>query len=127
MRRKIIAAMLTALVLGALCAGEQMMIHAVCGDALGRTAAILDDIRAGGLDAAGERARALDGDWDTRGGWLELAVDHKAVDDVRFALSRLIAAIESGDRESAMIYASELEGGVEHVIERQEMSLANVL
>lgn len=127
MRRKIIAAAVVLALLGALCAGEYALVRAVCGDALAGTQAIIDAIRAGELGEAMAHATRLDEDWDKRGTLLELVVDHKAVDDVRFALSRLIAAAESGDRESAMIYACELEGGVEHVIERQTLSLANVL
>lgn len=127
MRRKIIAAIAALAVLGALCAGERWLVTGVCGDALAQTQIILDHIRAGETGEARAVAAALDADWDRRGAWLELVVDHKAVDDVRFALSRLIAAAESGDGGSAIIYAGELEGGVEHVIERQALSAANVL
>ena len=56
-----------------------------------------------------------------------MMVDHKSTDDVRYALSRLIGALECGDRTSAMIYAGELEGGIEHVSERQELSVQNIL
>ena len=46
---------------------------------------------------------------------------------MRYALSRLIGALECSDRTSAMIYAGELEGGIEHVSERQELSVQNIL
>ena len=52
-------------------------------------------------------------------------VDHGSTDEVRYALSRLLAALESRDKASALIYAGELEGGIEHVYERQEFTLQN--
>lgn len=46
---------------------------------------------------------------------------------MRFTLSRLVAALEMGDRDGAFVYARELEGGIEHVLERQTLSWQNLL
>ena len=56
-----------------------------------------------------------------------MIINHVATDDVRFTLSRLIAALEMGDRDDAFVYANELEGNIEHVLERQELSWQNLL
>ena len=40
---------------------------------------------------------------------------------------RLAAALEMGDRDGAFVYARELEGGIEHVLERQTLSWQNLL
>ena len=37
------------------------------------------------------------------------------------------AALEMGDRDGAFVYARELEGGIEHVLERQTLSWQNLL
>lgn len=122
---------MTILLVGALLAAlglvEHASVHGLTHEALDRTQQILDDVRAGELDAALQKARALDQLWDERAVRLEMMVDHKSTDDVRYALSRLIGALECGDRTSAMIYAGELEGGIEHVSERQELSVQNIL
>ena len=122
---------MTILLVGALLAAlglvEHASVHGLTHEALDRTQQIFDDVRAGELDAALQKARALDQLWDERAVRLEMMVDHKSTDDVRYALSRLIGALECGDRTSAMIYAGELEGGIEHVSERQELSVQNIL
>ena len=73
-----------------------------------------------------KKAQSLDRDWDEQAKMLEILVDHGSTDEVRYALSKLIAALESGDYAAAMVYAGELEGGVEHVHERQAFTLENL-
>ena len=126
MLRKIMAMAVTVLLLGALCVVEQIVVHRVTGEAMEQTKAIMADIRAQQLDRAQEKAHALDQAWDRKASRLEVMVDHGSTDDVRYALSKLLAALESGDEAAALIYASELEGGIEHVYERQEFSLQNI-
>ena len=126
MLRKIMAMAVTVLLLGALCVVEQIVVHRVTGEAMEQTKAIMADIRAQQLDRAQEKAHALDQAWDRKASRLEVMVDHGSTDDVRYALSKMLAALESGDEAAALIYASELEGGIEHVYERQEFSLQNI-
>ena len=38
----------------------------------------------------------------------------------------LLAALEEKDSATAMVYACELEGGIEHVYERQALTLENI-
>ena len=73
-----------------------------------------------------KKSRDLDRSWDEMAIWLEILVDHRATDEVRYALSRLIAALEEEDTATAMVYASELEGAIEHVYERQALTLENI-
>ncbi len=127
MRRKIVTMAVVGVLLALLGTLEQISVSRLTDDALAQTAVILNDLRASDLAQAMEKARALDSMWDERAGRLEMLIDHGSTDDVRFALSRLIAALEGEDRASALIYASELEGGIEHVRERQEVSPQNVL
>ena len=54
-------------------------------------------------------------------------VDHSSTDEVRYAFSRLIAALEQEDAATAMVYACELEGAIEHVCERQALTLENII
>ena len=127
MRAKVLTVLIVLALLGALCAAEQISVKRATDDALAQTRVILDLLRADVLDEALTRARALDDRWDKQAKLLEIFVNHKATDDVRFAFSRLIAAMEGGDRETAMVYAAELEGGIEHVYERQALMIENIL
>lgn len=127
MRRKMVTMVVVGILLALLGTLEQVSVSRLTDDALRQTTAILENLRAGDLAQAMEKARALDRMWDERAGRLEMLIDHGSTDDVRFALSRLIASLEGEDRASALIYASELEGGIEHVFERQEVSPQNVL
>ena len=127
MRAKVITMLVVLALLGALCATEQISVARTTNAALAEARAILDLLHADRLDEALARARALDARWDEQARLLEIFVNHKATDDVRFAFSRLIAAMEGEDRETAMVYAAELEGGIEHVYERQALMIENVL
>ena len=127
MRAKIITIIVCCLLLIGASTAEQIGIRLVTNDALEETKAIMADIRAERLDEASKKAHALDRTWDEKARIIELFVDHGAVDDVRYALSRLNAALESGDRAGAMIYTGELEGGIEQVYERQALTLENLL
>ena len=127
MRRKLWTMAAVGALLAILCLFEQISVARLTGMALEETAQILQLIREENLPLARERANALDQKWDKDAVMLELMIDHSATDDVRYALSRLLAALESGDQPAAMIYAGELEGGIEHVYERQALTLENVL
>lgn len=125
MSRKIITMVVTFVLLAALCVVEQVVVHRVTNSALEQTRGILADIRADAFDQAQQKAHALDETWDKEASKLEVLVDHGSTDEVRYALSRLLAALESEDKPSALIYAGELEGGIEHVYERQELTVQN--
>ena len=126
MRGKIIIILVVLALLGVLCTAEQVSVRVVTGQALEQARDIMDLVRADDLTGAIAQARELDKRWDKQASMLELVVDHRSTDDVRFAFSRLIAALEGEDREAAMIYAAELEGGIEHVYERQALLPENV-
>ena len=126
MSRKLWTIGITGLLLAVLFWYEQREIHALTGAASQATQEIIAAIRTGEIGTAQEKARALDLLWDERAGRLEMMVDHGSTDDVRYALSRLIAAIEGGDKTSMLIYAGELEGSVEHVYERQQVTMENL-
>jgi len=127
MRAKIITICICLLLLAGLSAAEQIAVKRITQSALFQTQALMADIREGEMDEAAKKAHALDRTWDKQAKLLEMLVDHGSTDDVRYALSKLIAALEGGDHASAMIYAGELEGSVEHVYERQELTLENLL
>ena len=127
MRAKAATVIIVFALLAALSVTEQIAVRRMTDDALGQTAQILSDISAGDMDAAIKKAHALDQAWDKNAKLLEMLVDHGSTDDVRYALSRLIAALEGENHASAMIYAGELEGSVEYVFERQAVSLENLL
>lgn len=127
MRRKIITMIVVGAILAALSAIEQISVRRITDSALEQTSGILNAVRMEDLEGAMQKAHALDEAWDRNASMLEMIINHSSTDDVRFALSRLIASLESGDSSSAMIYASELEGGIEHVLERQELTPQNVL
>lgn len=127
MRKKLITMVAVLVFLALLSALEQISVFRLTDEALAATEDILNDLRAGALDQAMEKSRALDEMWDAKASKVEMLIDHGSIDDVRFALSKLIAALEGEDRASALIYACELEGGIEHVYERQELSVQNLL
>jgi len=106
---------------------EQVMVARITGTALLGTQEITADIRMGRLSGAMEKARVLDQTWDSAAKKLELLVDHSSTDEVRYAFSRLLAALEGEDRAGALIYAGELEGAIEHVHERQALTPENIL
>lgn len=127
MKQKLITMAVVALLLAAISTAEQVAVKQITDDALAQTREIMQEIRAGRMDEAQEKTHALDRAWDKQASVLETVVDHRATDDVRYALSRLLGALESGDHSSALIYVGELEGGVEHVLERQEVTIQNIL
>lgn len=126
MRRKLIIVLSALAFLGLLSAVEQIAVRRITDAALVHTHEILVEIHDGAFEAAKEKAHTLDRAWDRQAGWLETLVDHGSTDEVRYALSRLIAALDGEDKAAALIYSCELEGGIEHVYERQELTLQNV-
>ena len=127
MVRKLVTILGCAALLAVLAVTEQRLVSHLTDDALQKTQALTAQIRSGELNDALQKARALDQHWDEHTGGLETMVDHSSTDEVRYALSRLIAALEAEDRALALVYASELEGGVEHVRERQVLTMQNIL
>ena len=105
---------------------EQVTVMRSTNIAMARTQEILTAIRENELKSALKKSQDLDRSWDIMAVWLEILVDHRATDEVRYALSRLIAAIEKEDHATAMVYASELEGSIEHVYERQMLTIENI-
>ena len=126
MRVKLTVMLVALSLLIALSAAEQVAVRRVTDAALLQADEMAERIRNGEMQEALKKTHALDEAWDEKAKLLEILVDHGSTDDVRYALSRLIAAIESGDASAAMIYAGELEGGVEHVLERQQLTLENL-
>ena len=126
MKRKILTVIITLTALLLLSLMEQATVLRVTNIAMGRTQEILADIREEELKSGLKKSRDLDRSWDEMAIWLEILVDHSATDEVRYALSRLIAALEEEDTATAMVYASELEGAIEHVYERQALTLENI-
>lgn len=126
MRGKITIIAVALALLGALCTAEQLAVRRITGQTLAQAREQIDRIRSGELDEALAQVRMMDNAWDGQASLLEMVVAHSATDDVRFAFSRLIAALEGEDREAAMIYAAELEGGIEHVYERQTLLPENI-
>ena len=127
MCRKLMTILAVALILTALAVVEQWLVTHLTDDALTRISALLELVREGEMETALQKARELDLHWDEHAGELEVLVDHSSTDEVRYGLSRLIAALEAEERAAALIYASEVEGGIEHVRERQAFSVQNLL
>ena len=127
MRKKIITVAATLLLLGLLSMVEQLSVERLTSEAMEKTQEILFLLAQNEPEQGLERARAMDAWWDEEAPNAEMIINHAATDDVRFTLSRLIAALEMGDRDDAVVYARELEGNIEHVLERQELSWQNLL
>lgn len=127
MRKKIITVAATLLLLGLLSMVEQLSVERMTSEAMEKTQEILFLLAQNEPEQGLERARAMDAWWDEEAPNAEMIINHAATDDVRFTLSRLIAALEMGDRDDAFVYAHELEGNIEHVLERQELSWQNLL
>ena len=127
MRKKMITVAATLLLLGLLSMVEQLSVERLTSEAMEKTQEILFLLAQNEPEQGLERARAMDAWWDEEAPNAEMIINHEATDDVRFTLSRLIAALEMGDRDDAFVYANELEGNIEHVLERQELSWQNLL
>ena len=127
MRKKIITVAATLLLLGLLSMVEQFSVERLTSEAMEKTQEILFLLAQNEPEQGLERARAMDAWWDEEAPNAEMIINHAATDDVRFTLSRLVAALEMGDRDDAFVYAHELEGKIEHVLERQELSWQNLL
>ena len=127
MRKKMITVAATLLLLGLLSMVEQLSVERLTSEAMEKTQEILFLLAQNEPEQGLERARAMDAWWDEEAPNAEMIINHVATDDVRFTLSRLIAALEMGDRDDAFVYANELEGNIEHVFERQELSWQNLL
>ena len=126
MSRKLIimAAALAVLLLLSLL--EQTIVLRITNGALENVQMVIEYIREEELDEANKKAQEMDVSWDEQAKWLELMVDHSSTDEVRYAFSRLIAALEQKDSATAMVYACELEGALEHVYERQALTIENI-
>ena len=127
MRKKMITVAATLLLLGLLSMVEQLSVERLTSEAMEKTQEILFLLAQNEPEQGLERARAMDAWWDEEAPNAEMIINHAATDDVRFTLSRLTAALEMGDRDDAFVYANELEGNIEHVLERQELSWQNLL
>ena len=127
MSRKIIIMVVTLTVLLLLSLLEQVMVARITERVLTRTQEVIESIRLGDLDAAKKKSQEMDISWDEQARWLEMIVDHSSTDEVRYAFSRLLAALEENDPATAMVYACELEGAVEHVYERQALTIENII
>ena len=127
MRKKMITVAATLLLLGLLSMVEQLSVESLTSEAMEKTQEILFLLAQNEPERGLEHARAMDTWWDEEAPNAEMIINHVATDDVRFTLSRLIAALEMGDRDDAFVYANELEGNIEHVLERQELSWQNLL
>lgn len=127
MRKKMITVAATLLLLGLLSMVEQLSVERLTSEAMEKTQEILFLLAQNESEQGLECARAMDAWWDEEAPNAEMIINHAATDDVRFTLSRLIAALEMGDRDDAFVYANELEGNIEHVLERQELSWQNLL
>ena len=127
MSRKILTMAVTLSILLIASLLEQTVVLRITNTALNGAQEIIEGIREGELGAATKKAREMDISWDEQAKWLEFMVDHSSTDEVRYAFSRLIAALEQEDAATAMVYACELEGALEHVFERQALTIENVL
>ena len=126
MSRKILAMAVTLAILLMTSLLEQTIVLRITNRALGGAKEIIEGIREGEMDAATKKAQEMDISWDEQAKWLEFMVDHRSTDEVRYAFSRLIAALEQEDAATAMVYACELEGALEHVCERQTLTVENI-
>ncbi|MBQ7886069.1 MAG: DUF4363 family protein [Clostridia bacterium] len=106
---------------------EQTIVLRITDQAIENAQTVIESIRAGELAQAHKKAQEMDVSWDEQAKWLEMMVNHSSTDEVRYAFSRLIAALEQEDSATAMVYACELEGALEHVYERQELTIENVV
>ena len=126
MNRKIIIMAVALAILLLLSLVEQATVTRITNRVLENTQAVIALIREGELEEAMKKSQEMDVSWDEQAKWLEMMVDHSSTDEVRYAFSRLIAALEEEDSATAMVYASELEGSVEHVYERQILTIENI-
>ena len=127
MSRKILimtAALAILLILSLL---EQTIVLRITGRAYENAQEVIEYIRSDELEKAMKKAQEMDVSWDKQAKWLEMMVDHSSTDEVRYAFSRLLAALEQEDAATAMVYACELEGALEHVYERQELTIENII
>ena len=126
MRRKLMTIAGVLLVLGTLFAAELLGVRMMAEDALYETEKIRQAVLSEDFATAAALSQALDEAWDRQMTLLETMIDHKAADEVRFALSGLRAAIEAQDRTESLILAAQLQGSVEHVRARQSLTIANI-
>lgn len=127
MSRKIIIMTAVFSVLLALSLLEQTIVLRITNRALENAREVITMIREAELESAIKKAQEMDVSWDEQAKWLEMMVNHSTTDEVRYAFSRLIAALEQEDAATAMVYACELEGALEHVYERQELTVENII
>ena len=127
MSRKIIIMAATLAILLLVSLVEQATVLRITDAALENAQAVIAHIREEELEEAKKKAQEMDVSWDEQAKWLELMVNHSSTDEVRYAFSRLIAALDQDDAVTAMVYACELEGALEHVCERQTLAIENVI
>ena len=127
MRKKIWTVIFTSALLILLSVVEQKAVRTLTDEAMTQTQTIIQLLKSGENEQGLERARQMDAWWDEEAPKVEMLINQEATHDVRFTMSRLVAALERGDGKEALVFARELEGGMEHVLERQVLSLQNLL
>lgn len=127
MSRKIIIMAASLAILLVLSLLEQTIVLRITDRALENAQTVIGHIREGELEAAKKKSQEMDVSWDEQAKWLEMIINHSSTDEVRYAFSRLIAALDQADAATAMVYACELEGALEHVYERQALTIENVI
>lgn len=127
MSRKIITMAVTIAILLVLSLLEQTIVLRITDSALENARMVIEHIRAGELAQAKKKSQEMDVSWDEQAKWMEMMVNHSSTDEVRYAFSRLIAALDQEDSATAMVYACELEGAIEHVYERQVLTVENII
>ena len=127
MSRKIIIMAASLAILLMLSLLEQTIVLRITNSALENAQAVIEHIRADELEEAKKKAQEMDVSWDEQAKWREMMVNHQSTDEVRYAFSRLIAALEQEDSATAMVYACEMEGAIEHVYERQILTVENII
>ena len=127
MRRKIWTVIIVTAILIFISVAEQSLVNGLAEEAMMRTHEIIQMLQNGQMEQGLAQVREMDAWWDEEAPKIEILINHEATDDVRFTLSRLTAALEMGDRDDAFVYSRELEGNIEHMMEREELSLQNLL
>ena len=76
---------------------------------------------------ARETVTAYMQDWESTASWLQLLINHEAIDDVTLALVHLEAAVAAEEQAGCFDACAELKENARHIHHRDAFTLGNVL
>ncbi|MEG6615586.1 DUF4363 family protein [Peptococcaceae bacterium 1198_IL3148] len=78
-------------------------------------------------DAAYQKIQHLRKRWDKQAAWWPIILDHQEIDNIEFALVKTAEYIKSNNKELSFGQLAELKLMIEHIPEKEAVTITNIL